>query len=43
LKDSVLHPKLKEAVEWALQEDGLGGKDGLDEEKLLIRDGELFG
>ena len=35
--------KLKEVVEWALQGDGRGGKDGLDEEKLLIRDGELFG
>ena len=34
---------LKEVVEWALQRDGRGGKGSLDEEKIFIRDGELFG
>jgi hypothetical protein len=35
--------KLKELAEWALQGDGRGGKGGLDEEQVFIRDGEHFG
>jgi hypothetical protein len=35
--------KLKEVVEWALQGDGRAGKGSLDEERIFIRDGELFG
>jgi hypothetical protein len=35
--------KLKEVIEWALQGYGRGGKGSLDEEQILIRDGELFG
>ena len=35
--------KLKEAVEWALQGYGRGGKRSPDEEQIFIRDGELFG
>jgi hypothetical protein len=35
--------RLKKAVEWALQGNGRGGKGGLDEEQMFIRDGELFG
>jgi hypothetical protein len=34
---------LKDVVEWALQGHGPGGKGSLDEERILIRDGELFG
>ena len=35
--------KLKEVVEWALQRDRRGGKGSLDDGKIFIRDGELFG
>jgi hypothetical protein len=33
----------EEVVEWALQGYGRGRKGNLDEERLFIRDGELFG
>ena len=32
-----------EVVEWALQGEGRRGRGSLDEERILIRDGELFG
>ena len=35
--------KLKEELGWALQGDGREGNGSLDEERILIRDGELFG
>ena len=35
--------RLENPVEWALQGYGRGGKRSLDEEKICIRDGELFG
>jgi hypothetical protein len=38
-----LHPKLKEVLKWALQGHGRDGKSSLDEKKIFIRDGELFG
>jgi hypothetical protein len=35
--------KLKQVLEWALLEDGRGGKISRDEGKIFVRDGAPFG